>query len=130
MDKVEKVLKEEIRKYIMVLDDIQKFNNKHGQYLQTLEDNIITAMNLLGIEQYEKIKKEKVKTFHPREISNIKELFNDPEMVDNLVVRVMPELTLRNLKIKNGLSDKLANSYMDIVNDLMSDTHERLVVKK
>lgn len=130
MDKVEKVLKEEVRKYIMVLDDIQKFNNKHGQYLQTLEDNIITAMNLLGIEQYGKIKKEIVKTFHPREISNIKELFNEPEMVDNLVVRVMPELTLRNLKIKNGLSDKLANSYMDIVNDLMSDTHERLVVKK
>ena len=71
-----------------------------------------------------------MRSFHPKEISNIKKIFNDPDMVNNLVVKVMPELTLRNLKIKNGLSDKLANSYMDIVNDLMADTHERLVVKK
>jgi hypothetical protein len=130
MSDLEKGLKEEIRKYLLVLDDIEKFNNKHGLYLQTLQDNIFSYMKLLGIDSYGKIKKETVKSFHPREISNIKEIFNDPDMVDNLVVKVMPELTLRNLKIKNGLSDKLANSYMDIVNDLMADTHERLVVKK
>jgi hypothetical protein len=68
--------------------------------------------------------------FHPQSVEEIKKLFNDPEMVDGLVVKVLPELTLRNLKLKNGLSDKLANSYMDIVNDLMSETHERLVLKK
>lgn len=130
MTDLEKGLKEEIRKYLLVLDDIEKFNNKHGLYLQTLQDNIFGYMRLLDMDSYGKIKKEKVKSFHPMEVSKIKEIFNDPEMVDNLVVKVMPELTLRNLKIKNGLSDKLANSYMNIVNDLLSETHERLVVKK
>ena len=37
MDDLEKGLKEEIRKYLLVLDDIEKFNNKHGLYLQTLQ---------------------------------------------------------------------------------------------
>jgi hypothetical protein len=130
MTDTERMLADEIRRYILVLEDIRKFNNKHQIYLESLEDNIISMMNKLGIDTFSRIKKEKHKVFHPQSVEEIKKLFNDPEMVDSLVVKVLPELTLRNLKLKNGLSDKLANSYMDIVNDLMSETHERLVLKK
>jgi hypothetical protein len=130
MTDTERMLVDEIRRYILVLEDIRKFNNKHQIYLESLEDNIISMMNKIGIDTFSRIKKEKYKVFHPQSVEEIKKLFNDPEMVDGLVVKVLPELTLRNLKLKNGLSDKLANSYMDIVNDLMSETHERLVLKK
>lgn len=127
---LEKELQENIRKYIEVYDDVNKFINRHQAYLNMLNDEIIDTMNTLGIDSFDKIKKVTEHMMPVIDISELKESFNDTDLIDYLVVRVHPNLTARNLKLKHGFSDKVAKKYEEMLRDRMKETHVRLEIKR
>lgn len=125
-----KELKENIRKYLLVKEDIERFNRRHKAYLDTLEFEIIQEMKKLEIDTFENMKLVNTAFVVPKTIAEIKEAFNDESMIDYLVARIDVGLSIENITLKNGFSEKMSEGYKQLLGDLFSETEERIVIKR
>lgn len=114
--KIKKELKECVRKYKLVKKDVQDFTNRHQHYAETLENEIFLLMDELNIDEYDGVKKENYFKDKTLSISQLKELFNDKNMIDHIVVTVSLPLTAENLKIKNGFSTNITKGFIELLN--------------
>lgn len=114
--KIKKELKECVRKYKLVKKDVQDFTNRHQHYAEALENEIFLLMDELNIDEYDGVKKENYFKDKTLSIAQLKELFNDKDMIDHIVVTVSLPLTAENLKIKNGFSTNITKGFIELLN--------------
>jgi hypothetical protein len=126
----EKNLKDNIRKYEMLVDDIRKFNARHNYYLDNIEHEIIEDMKSLGIDTYGKVRLEQESIPQPIDIKTLKEQFNDKDMIDYIVGRIDKEQTIENIKIKNGFSNHIAKGYLELLENLFEIKEWKVVLKQ
>ena len=126
----EKTLKENIKKYEMLVDDIRKFNARHNYYLDSIEHEIIEEMKSLGFDTYGKVKLEEESIPQSIDIKTLKEQFNDEGMIDYIVVRVDKEQTIENIKIKNGFSNHIVKGYLELIENLFEIKEWKVVLKQ
>lgn len=126
---IEKELKEDIRKYVLLQQDIKTFNTKHQNYLDFLTTSILEKMQRLNIESFQNATIKERKEAQPYSIAQLKRLFNDENMVDYLVVKVLPEMTVENMRLKEGFSDNLIKSYLNIIEQITAYTYDAIEIK-
>lgn len=127
---IEKELTEQVRKYILVKKDIEQFNNRYISFIEGLESEILRMMNVLGIEEFDGVKKELQYKDKTLSIAELKEKFNDHEMIDHIVVTVSLPLTAENLRIKNGFNSDIVHGYIQLLNKDVRVVTEGLTLKR
>lgn len=126
----EKTLKDNIKKYKMLLDDIRRFNARHNYFLDAIEYEILQDMKELGLKAFDSITVEQENIPQAIDIKSLKERFNDKDMIDYIVVRVDKELTIENIKIKNGFSNNIAKGYLQMLEDAFEMKEWKVVLKQ
>lgn len=127
---LEKELKEQIRKYTLVKKDIEQFNNRYRTFVDTLESDILRIMDVLELEEFDTVKKELYYKDKTLSISELKEKFNDHEMIDHIVVTVSLPLTAENLRIKNGFNSNIVHGYIELLNKDVRSVQVGLAIKR
>jgi len=129
-EKLKKDLLLHIKNYIAVRQDIENFINRHERYADLLEYEIIEIMDKLGITSFDKIKLEERELPISVSVEDIKREFLDENMVNYVVVKIDQEQTIRNLKLKNGLSDQVVMGYIDRLREFFIESKPTLVIKR
>lgn len=117
MNSLHEQLKNEIRKYIEIDNDIKKFNNKYTMFKEGIEENIFKLMDLLDLKSYDKIKIVEEKPLIEATYDELKNKYNGDSIVDLLVVRVDIEKTIENIMIKKGYNETIARKVVSKLND-------------
>lgn len=117
MNSLHEQLKNEIRKYIEIDNDIKKFNNKYTMFKESVEENILELMDLLDLKSYDKIKIIEEKPLIEASYDELKNKYNGDSIVDLLVVRVDIEKTIENIMIKKGYNETIARKVVSKLND-------------
>lgn len=117
MNSLHEQLKNEIRKYIEIDNDIKKFNNKYTMFKESVEENILKLMDLLNLKSHDKIKIIEEKPLIEASYDELKNKYNGDSIVDLLVVRVDIEKTIENIMIKKGYAEPIARKVVSKLND-------------
>jgi len=128
-EKLKKDLLDNIKKYTAVMDDIEKFMNRHQKYADFLEAEIIETMDKLGIKDFHNSKLYEREIPISISIKEIKEEFLDDEMLDFLVVKIDSKLTMQNLRL-SGMSDDFIIGYIDRLRDFFVETKPTIAIKR
>ena len=128
-EKLKKELLDNIKKYETVIDDIQKFMNRHQNYADYLEIEIIESMDKLGIKDFSNAKLYEREIPISVSVGEIKKEFLDDDMLDFLVVQIDSKLTVRNLRTY-GMSDDLIIGYIDKLRKFFLETKPTIAIKK
>jgi hypothetical protein len=110
-------LSKEIKRYKMLETDERAFVAKWNNYKAISSEKIISLMRDLKISQYEGLRLEQRSDNRPMTVEELKTLFNDESMIDNLVVEIDIEKTLENLSIKKGYSDAIVRQFKQVLLD-------------
>ena len=126
----EKELKEEIRKYKLVVQDIQRFNVQYGNFQDNTKERILQLMKELDIDKMDGVKKVKTKILPKLSVEKIRSAFNDKDMANLVVVDVDIEKTIENIVLRHGYSNAIAKSFLTLLLELHEFEYENLGVLK
>ena len=123
-------LREEVRKYKIVISDLTKTKNKLENYKDMLKSNIFSLMKLYMVDECEGVKKVSKKHLPSITMQVLNNSFNDVDMANLIVVNVDIEKSIENIMIKKGYNEKIAQGILELLSDINDFEYEDLVIKK
>ena len=121
-------LDEEIRKYKLYCEDLEKTKNTFETYKSISRDKILSMFSMLDIQSRNGVKIEKEKLLSLVTVEELQNAFNDKSMADLVVVKVDLEKTIENMKYKLGYNENIVKGFLDLLLELYEFEYDDLKI--
>lgn len=127
-EKLLKELDEEIRKYKLYCEDLEKSTNTFETYKMISRDKILSMFSILNLKSRSGVKVEKEKLLSLVTVEELRNAFNDKSMADLVVVKVDLQKTIENIKYKLGFSESITKGFLDLLLELYEIEYDDLKI--
>lgn len=121
-------LDEEIRKYKLYCEDLEKTKNTFETYKSISRDKILSMFSMLDIQSRNGVKIEKEKLLSLVTVEELQNAFNDKTMANLVVVKVDVQKTIENMKYKLGYSESIVKGFLDLLLELYEIEYDDLKI--
>ena len=121
-------LDEEIRKYKLYCEDLEKTKNTFETYKDISKEKILSLFSILDIDKYSGVKKIREKILSLVTIEELRNAFNDKSMADLVVVKVDLDKTIENMKYKLGYNENIVKGFLDLLLELYEFEYDDLKI--
>lgn len=127
-EKLLKELDEEIRKYKLYCEDLEKSTNTFETYKMISRDKILSMFSILNLKSRNGVKVENKKLLSLVTVEELRNAFNDKSMADLVVVKVDLQKTIENMKYKLGFSENITKGFLDLLLELYEFEYDDLKI--
>lgn len=127
-EKLLKELDEEIRKYKLYCEDLEKSTNTFETYKMISRDKILSMFSILNLKSRNGVKVENKKLLSLVTVEELRNAFNDKSMADLVVVKVDLQKTIENMKYKLGFSENITKGFLDLLLELYEIEYDDLKI--
>lgn len=127
-EKLLKELDEEIRKYKLYCEDLEKSTNTFETYKMISRDKILSMFSILNLKSRNGVKVENKKLLSLVTVEELRNAFNDKSMADLVVVKVDLQKTIENMKYKLGFSENITKGFLDLLLELYEFDYDDLKI--
>ena len=121
-------LDEEIRKYKLYCEDLEKTKNTFETYKTISAEKILSMFELLDLESRNGVKKISEKVLSLVTVEELRNAFNDKTMANLVVVKVDVQKTIENMKYKLGYSESIVKGFLDLLLELYEFEYDDLKI--
>lgn len=127
-EKLLKELDEEIRKYKLYCEDLEKSTNTFETYKMISRDKILSMFSILNLKSRNGVKVENKKLLSFVTVEELRNAFNDKSMADLVVVKVDLQKTIENIKYKLGFNENIVKGFLDLLLELYEIEYDDLKI--
>lgn len=127
-EKLLKELDEEIRKYKLYCEDLEKSTNTFETYKMISRDKILSMFSILNLKSRNGVKVENKKLLSLVTVEELRNAFNDKSMADLVVVKVDLQKTIENMKYKLGFNENIVKGFLDLLLELYEFDYDDLKI--
>lgn len=127
-EKLLKELDEEIRKYKLYCEDLEKSTNTFETYKMISRDKILSMFSILNLKSRNGVKVENKKLLSLVTVEELRNAFNDKSMADLVVVKVDLQKTIENMKYKLGFNENIVKGFLDLLLELYEFEYDDLKI--
>lgn len=127
-EKLLKELDEEIRKYKLYCEDLEKSTNTFETYKMISRDKILSMFSILNLKSRNGVKVDNKKLLSLVTVEELRNAFNDKSMADLVVVKVDLQKTIENMKYKLGFSENITKGFLDLLLELYEIEYDDLKI--
>lgn len=127
-EKLLKELDEEIRKYKLYCEDLEKSTNTFETYKMISRDKILSMFSILNLKSRNGVKVDNKKLLSLVTVEELRNAFNDKSMADLVVVKVDLQKTIENMKYKLGFNENIVKGFLDLLLELYEFEYDDLKI--